>query len=992
MTVPPTTHESDDGHGDEPAPPVPIVALGGSAGGLEALKEFFGVQPVDSGCAFVVVTHQHPQHASMLPEILNKTTGMPVAKALDGTAVAPDHVYVAVPDHQLTIEGGVFVQGDPPDTPGKNETTSGRHHPIDAFFRALAADRHELAVAVVLSGSGTDGSVGLKDIKTEAGMVLVQQPDTAEFDSMPSSALATGLVDHSLPVNELPQRIAHYVHGVTRQAADEVGVSEDVKDEIVTLLREHTGNDFSGYKRATLVRRIQRRMEIRHIERGSEYVDELRREPGELDHLFREIIVIVTRFFRDHAAWDALDPALREYIAALPEDAEFRAWVMGCASGEEAYTLAIVATEAMEAQGRRLPMQIIATDIEPGVIETAREGRYPTGIANDVPARLLEKYFHRAEDHYIAHKGLREKILFAVHNALQDPPFTRIDLLSCRNLLIYLDDDLQRRLRPVFGYALKPEGLLLLGSAETIDQDQYDNHFTTVDRGWKIFRRGPQKTSHRALSSLPLRRTQRGHGGPSLGKRPERDQSSGASSRTIERALLQHNVPPSVVVSENGDAVWFHGDTGHLLAPSPGVPGNNVLAMARKGLRSTLREALREAAGQPGEIIRRRARVHTIAAREWFTITVTRLDDPESVRGLLLVSFQPEPTAGASTEEAEPAQAEAGADAQNPGSDTERVAQLERELEAVSAEKSGAVEELESTNEDLQAANEELQSANEELQSTNEELETSREEMESLNEELTALNSELQDKVGQLERANNDMSNMLNSTDFALLFLSRDLEVRRYTERMSDLMSIREADIGRPVGDLTSNLRYDRLVEDAGEVLRTLQNREVEIQSKGGYWFLLRILPYRTLEHEIDGVVCTFIDIDRVKRTEFREAYFHSIVETVREPLVVLDDDLRVVSATGNFYDQFALRDQPLEGERLFELAGGQWDQPELRRLVEEILPQERALTDFAIEVELAGVGRKRLLLNARQLERAAGEPGMILLAMEVRDGGEHDP
>ncbi|MEX1081956.1 MAG: CheR family methyltransferase [Halofilum sp. (in: g-proteobacteria)] len=961
----------------------PVVALGGSAGALHSLQEFFGAMPADSGCAFVVITHQHPGRKSLLPELLQNVTSMPVSAARHGLRVEPDHVYVAVPDGQVSIDDGLLTvdsKPGPPDagTPDEGHSTRAAHHPIDAFFRALSAERRERAIAVVLSGSGADGSIGLKDIKAESGLVLVEQPETAEFDSMPLAALRTHLVDDALPIHEIPLRIADFVHArVFPEAAEaidgETGASdEEAKNDILAQLRERCGHDFSGYKDRTIHRRIQRRIGIRSLQHERAYADFLHEHPQELDILFREIIVSVTRFFRDPDAWHALASALRTKLETMSEDDALRAWVVGCASGEEAYTLAIVANECVSELERHIPIQVFATDLEPKSIETARAGEYPAGIENDVPPELLAKYFVRLEDHYRVRKSLRERVVFAVQNVTQDPPFTRMDVIACRNVLIYMDNDLQQKVVPVLHYALRSGGLLLLGSSETVSRDRYGHSFEAVDRGEKLYRRSDQAMPGRPLPQLPFRPTPRGrHDEP----RPPEDRR-GTFGRTIERILLDRYAPASAVINERGEAAYFHGRTGRYLEPAAGVPGNNVLDMAREGLRPALSDALRTAvADEQQGVTYRQASVRTNGGFEHTTIQISRIDAPESVRGLLLVSLQPtpEPTRAPPSESPEPA------------SETEdnRVARLEREFEAVTAEKRWTVEQLESTNEDLQSANEELQSTNEELQSSNEELETSKEEMESLNEELSAVNSELQEKIHSLEQANNDMNNMLNSTEIAILFLSRELEVRRFTEKVRDLISLRESDIGRPVSELASNLQYDALVEDAEAVLRTVQTREIDFQTKSGQWSRMRMMPYWTIDQRVDGVVCTFIGIDETKRAEQGEAYFKSIVQTLREPLLVLDSELRILYANSAFYRTFDLDAAEVEDQHIYSLAGGEWDTADLRRLLEEILPRNRSLADYEVSADFDRLGHKRLMLNARQLERDPDAPDLILLAIE---------
>lgn len=970
-----------------PRAPFPVVALGGSAGALGALQAFFRAMPSDSGCAFVVITHQHPGRTSLLPELLAKVTDMPVVKATDHMPVEPDHVYVAVPKWQLAIADGMLTAHNEPEAPGgspeqeQSHSTRASHHPIDGFFRALAAERGELAIAVVLSGTGTDGSIGLKDIKAESGMVIAQQPDTAEFDGMPLSALRTGLVDHSLPPDGISGYIFEYARALARRPStppegEPARLSEETQNEILILLRQRCGHDFSGYKPRTMYRRIQRRMDIRRIERGDEYLDYLRLHPDEIDTLFREAIVNVTRFFRDSAAWQKLGTLLQETIRALPEDGELRAWVVGCATGEEAYTLAMVANECMESENRRLPVRVFGSDIEPHAIETARQGEYPTGIERDVPEPLLRKYFLRDQNHFRARKSLREQLVFTIQNVAQDPPFTRMDVVSCRNLLIYMQSSLQRKVIPVLHYALKPGGLLFLGSSETVNQEHFSGYFDTEDTKWKLYRRGVLRMPDQAMPQLPIRVATRRRSDP----RSE-DQRPSTFRRIVERLLLERFVPASAIVSENGDASYFHGTTGKYLEPATGVPGNNILEMAREGLRPALFDALRAAAeGEPHAVVQRNTHMRIEGKLNPVIIQVIRLEAPESVRGQLLVSLQPKDEPAHDTE---PDQEKPARQVEEPG---KQLDQLQRELEAMAAEKRWTMEQLKSTNEDLQTANEELQSTNEELQSTNEELETSKEEMESLNEELIAVNAELQEKINSLEKANDDMNNMLDSTEIAILFLTNELEVRRYTEKVRDLISLRESDIGRPIGDLASNLKYETFVADAQTVLQTAETRDIDFQTKDGYWSRMRLMPYWTADHQIDGLVCTFVSVEEAKHAEQREAYFRSIVNTVREPLVVLDASLRVVSANNRFYATFGLTALEVEGTPIFSLAGGQWDMPDLHRLLEGILPHRHSLTDYRLTADFEHVGRKRLLLNARRIEGGPENSELILLAIEEID------
>jgi two-component system CheB/CheR fusion protein len=653
-----------------------------------------------------------------------------------------------------------------------------------------------------------------------------------------------------------------------------------------------------------------------------------------------------------------------------------RVWVPGCATGEEAFSMAIALREAMEQVRRHVEVQIFGTDLDGEAIEAARGGMYPDGIAGDVAPRRLDRYFLREDGSYRVRKEIREMVIFAPQNVIKDPPFTKLDILSCRNLLIYLNADLQKKLLPIFHYALKPDGILFLGSSETVGP--MTDLFQPLEKRWKIFRRKEGSTALHRLPEIPAR-SPVDYDVEALSTRQGPSAQTAHVSVLVDRLLLSRFAPPSAVVNPRGEILFIHGRTGPYLELAQGQPRNNLLDMAREGLQIELAAALRESAAKGADVIREDIRVKSDGDVTHLALTVTPIKEPEALRGLLLVTFRPSPEAPEPRAKAKRGEKKAKADG--------RLAQLERVLKFMKETHQTTLEELETSNEELKSTNEELESTNEELQSTNEELETSKEEMQSLNEELTTVNAELQSKVEELSQTNDDMQNLLNSTDIATVFLDNDLNIKRFTEEVTELMAVRKTDVGRPIGDLTSNLVPDHLETSCKEVLKTLASKQSEVRTSDGKWYLMRIMPYRTAENVIDGLVLTFVNITQVKQVgeagEKARAYFESIVDTVREPLVVLDANLRVVSANRSFYRAFRTTARQTEGASMFELSSGQWDTAKLRTLLEEILPKNTSFEDYEVEVALPKLGRRVFMLNARRLERDEKSGDLILLAFE---------
>ncbi len=900
----------------------PIVGLGASAGGLKALENFFSNMPAQSGLGFVVVTHQHATQRSLLAELLGRRTEMPVVEVSHATPVQPNHVYTVSPGHCLDILAGV-LQPIPYD---KNVAL---RMPIDYFFRSLAHDQAENAIGIVLSGTGSDGSLGLQEIKGGLGMVMVQDERSAQYAGMPHSAIATQLVDYILPASKMPDQLLSYVssllpHRGSGSMPHSAPPAEALR-RIFLLIRNHTRHDFSHYKATTVRRRIERRMNIHQIKGVHNYVRYLQTHPAEIDALFKELLIGVTSFFRDPEAWQALSVPLGELLQQLPDGYTFRAWVPGCATGEEAYSLAILLREAMDDQGRSLSAQIFATDLNPAAIDMARSGMYSEGIANDLTPQRLARFFSHTDETYRVRKEIREMLVFARHNLIADPPFTKLDLLSCRNLLIYLDTPLQRKLLPVFHYSLRPAGLLFLGSSETIGNA--GELFSVSNKKCRIFQRSEVEVAAYPTDFPTSAGRLPAHVQTSLGSP---DARGGSLTRLVERMLLRELVPPTILTNESGAVVHIHGRTGLFLEPAQGPQTQtNVYSMVRDGLQFSLSSAIRRAARSDDEVVCDGVEVRTQGNRICVSIRVRKLSEPATLRGLFRISF----------ENPVPVVVEADSAAHEPeGSPPERYRELERALQLTRESHQATIEELETANEELTSTNEELQSTNEELQSANEELETSKEEMQSLNEELQTVNAELQCKLELLSVANNDMKNLLDGTDIATVFLDNDLHVKRFTEQATKVIHLIPSDVGRPVGDLVSTLHYDDLVEDARSVLRTLVFKEAEIQGEGSARYLMRILPYRTTENCIDGLVLTFVDISKVRSVQLGHRHMMELLSNSPTSVFDSDTELRYTWASGLV---FGRKPDELLGRTDAELFGA--GAVELMRLKTDVLQADAA-------------------------------------------------
>ena len=888
----------------------PLVAVGASAGGLEAFEQLFRNLAPETHGAFIVISHLDPKHSSMMTELIARFTPMAVHEATDGAEVEPDHVYVIPPNKDLSIFHGRLQLTE-------QDKGAGPRMPIDFFLRSLAEDSGERAVAVILSGTGSDGTLGLRTVQGAGGTVFVQDPADARYDGMPRSAIRTGLADYVLPVEEIARQLMilleRYRTGKELTPDEEVSTA---MQKILMVLRSKTGHDFSLYKKNTVIRRIRRRINVHNIENLAAYLRYLQEHPDEVQQLFKELLINVTSFFREPEAFGALESTiLPELLRDKPSDYTIRVWVPGCATGEEAYSIAMTIREYAESSKQDYRLQMFATDIDESSIMQARTGFFPFNISADVPAPRLAKFFVKEDTGFRVRKDIREMIVFAVQNVTKDAPFTKLDLLSCRNVLIYMEPDLQGKLIAHFHYSLKPGGVLFLGSSKSIGLST--GLFSTIDRKWKFFRAKPTSghAAHGHAAALPW--------SPDF-LRPEHAAASLHVKRvnleeTARSALLSAFASPAIIVNEKGDILYIHGDTARFLTPSAGRPALNIANMTREGLRFQMRSALLAAATHLRDAVYRSVRVKTNGGTEKIDLAVKPLPRTEEEEQLFMFTFE-EPleqrTNGVKEGEG---QAQAG--------DAGRASELEKELAYTRESLQATVEEAQAANEELRSANEEMQSTNEELQSTNEELETSKEELQSVNEELTTVNSELQSKIDQLSRSESEMKNLLDSTDIATVFLDDKLHIKRFTASATKVVSLIPTDVGRPIGDVTVKIDHAAIAENARGVLDRLRPYEAEVRAKDDRWFLMRIVPYRTLDNVIDGVVITFTDITGSKRAARERAEFaENIVRTVREPLLVLDHDLRVVMANRAFLGLFHVRREETEGRVIEDLGRHEWD------------------------------------------------------------------
>jgi two-component system CheB/CheR fusion protein len=950
-----------------------IVGIGASAGGLEAFSQLLRALPADTGMVFVLVQHLDPKHESQLPNVLSRTTAMPVLTVTDGLRAEPDHVYVIPPNADMTIGGGIFAL-----TP---RTKVDYFRPIDDFFRSLAQDEEGRAIGVVLSGTGSDGTLGLRAIKAEGGITFVQDEKSAKHPGMPQSARADA--DFVLPPAGIARELARISgHPYVSQAlASRAGPGQQEQgadvSAVLRVLRTATGVDFAQYKPASVRRRIARRMLLQKIDDLGTYARYLRQTPHEAQALCDDILIKVTRFFRDPEGFEALGrsvfPSLVKERAA---DEPIRIWVPGCATGEEAYSLVICLLEFLDETDSHVPIQMFATDLSAAAVTRARAATFSASIENEVSADRLRRFFVKTDGRYRVSKAIRDVCVFASHDVTRDPPFSKLDLVSCCNVLIYLNAALQERVIPVLHYALNSTGFLKLGPSESVGR--FTHLFSAVDKKHKIYAREPGPSAHLGFGLTPADRI----AAPASAQQKEAGWSVAAIEKEADRLILGRYAPAGVVVNADMEIVQFRGKTGPYLEATPGAASLDLFKMARESLASALRQAVHRAARSGSPVKAEGLRVKTNGGTREVSLEVIPLGPAEGVKGRHhLILFFEERARGAPP---------APARERGPGPRTvgeRRVAQLTQELADAHRHLQAINEEHEAAAEELRAATEEAQSSNEELQSTNEELETSKEELQATNEELSTVNDELNSRNLELDQLGNDLGNLLTSTHVPIIMVGADLRVRRMTQVTERVLNVAPGDIGRPIGDLRLSIEVPQLEALLREVAETLTVQEREVQARDGRWYSVRIRPYRTADSKIDGAVISFIDIDAIKRgfEEAKEArdQAQAIITTVREPLVILDAELRVVTANRSFYETFQLRRENTERQSFFDIENHQWNIPQLRTLLEEVLPRGNVFEDLEVEHDFEAIGRRTLRLNARRMLSANGQPALVLLAIE---------
>ncbi|MBA3515916.1 MAG: EAL domain-containing protein [Pyrinomonadaceae bacterium] len=965
----------------------PVVGIGASAGGLEAFRQFLEHLPVDTGMAFVLVQHLDPTHESILTELLSRSTRIPVSEVTDGTRAEPNHVYVIPRNTNMAIEGGVLRLLPREEAPGL-------HRPIDYFLRSLSEDQSHRPIGVILSGTASDGTLGLEAIKAEGGITFAQDAKSAKYDGMPRSAAAAGHVDFILTPEGIAKELARISRHpyVTSPPAATTPVEEEAQptgrngfQNILALLRKSTGVDFTDYKANTLNRRITRRMVLNKLESREDYAKFLRENGVEVEALYQDILINVTSFFRNPETFEVFkEKILPKVVQQRTPDDPVRVWVLGCSTGQEAYSIAMSFVEFAGDHADHVPVQIFATDLSDRGIEKARFGLYPKDITEDVSPERLRRFFTEGDGGYRISKPLRDMVVFARQNVITDPPFSRLDLISCRNLLIYLEPVAQKRVLPTLHYALKPTGILWLGSSET--PGSASDLFT------------PEENKHRfyskKLTATPVHfqaaRGDAGHERASAGWKKDyvREQIRGGhdTGKEADRILLARYSPASVIINAEMDILQFRGSTAKYLESPSGNATLNLLKMAREGLMLPLRTAIQKAKKADATIRKEGVRISHDGEFREVNLEVIPIKGSAANGRSFLVLFEPVGHEASTLVPSAPEIRKAKVTTKQNTEDRD-LARLQQELTATREYMQSLVEQHEAANEELQSANEENQSSNEELQSINEEMETAKEELESGNEELATLNDELQNRILELTVLNDDQSNLFSSVSLPIVILGRDLRIRRFTPEAEKVLSLIQTDVGRLIGDSKPNINVPDLEELIAEVIDTVSIIEREVQDRQGCWYSMRIRPYKTLDNKIDGAVLVLVSIDALKQSagEIKDArdFNEAIIETVREPLIVLDGNLRVLRANRSFYEDFQVTPEETENHLVFDLGNRQWDIPGLRALLEEILPKNNQFQDFEVEHDFERIGPMTMVLNARRLAQGGDRAELILLAIE---------
>lgn len=956
------------------------VGLGASAGGLDALEKFLSNIPENSGMAFIIVQHMDPTHKSGLVNILSRYTKLKVHEVTDGVKVLPDNIYIIPPNKDMGILDGKLQLMEPIEP-------HGLRMPINYFFTTLAQDQEDKSVGVILSGFGSDGSIGLNEIKANGGISIAQDPASAGSDGMPNSAINTGHVDIILAPEEMPGKILSYKNTSTKIIKNILSTEDETEQalmKIFILIRNRTGHDFSQYKKSTIYRRIGRRMNIHQIEEMSQYLRYLQENPNEIDQLFKEFLINVTHFFRDPEAFESFKQGVLKYIIDKKSELDsLRVWVPGCSSGEEVYSIAIVIQELLEETNKHLDVQIFGTDLDLNSVKTARTGTYSDIISKDISSERLNKFFYKKENLYIIKNNVRDTVVFANHSVLKDPPFTNLDILSCRNLLIYLESEAQEKVLSKFNYSLNKDGILFLGPSENIGE--FMDAFAVIDKKWKLFRSVKSKGSRFDFVKTHPYPAEKNFSNYSSSQLDLKEIKSGKSGLNItdlaEKNLIEIFAPPSAVINNLGEILYIHGRLGKYLELSPGRARMNILEMAKDGIKLGLSSAIGNAVSNNKDTVFESLKINDDNGENFVKLTVRPLNESEAFKGLFIVSFD-------ETSQKKGKNSQIMLDPLT--NNSEHIKALENKLKLTTERLNNSIDDLTTSNEELKSANEELQSMNEESQSTNEELETSKEELQSINEELTTVNNELQLKIDELSTVNDDMTNLFNSTEIATIFVDNNINIRRFTEEATNLIKLIESDVGRPLSDITSQIKYPELIDDIGQVIKRVAFKEKEVNTADGKWYKVRIMPYKTSKNVIDGATITFVDVSRIKNIQAKMQsalnYAEDIINTVQEPLLILDQDLVVTSANLSFYETFKLKKSDTTGVKLDKINGGDWNNTTLLSQLKLTVKENSEIKDFEFEYTSKDIGHKKMLLNARKIYRGNLDTELILISMETVD------
>lgn len=966
--------EPSDAAAPPPRSPVLIAGVGASAGGLEAFSQLLEAMPPDPNLAIVLVQHLAPNHESALPLLLSARTTLRVVQAEQGMVVEPNHVYVIPPNVQLTVENDVLHLAARP-------TDRSQYTPIDRFLHSLAESAQERAVGIILSGTASDGTVGVREIKAVGGITIAQDPDSARYDGMPRAAIGSGFIDLVLTPPRIAEELvaiaqhplsAARAHAASPPLDEPPATIESQMDQVFSQLRTASGVDFRRYKRPTIERRLQRRMVLQKMTRLADYVRYMRQNPGEVQALYQDILIHVTRFFRDGETYAALgSEVFRDILARQHDEQPIRIWVAGCSTGEEAYSVAIIALECLGAAERSIAVQVFATDVSDQAIEQARAGVYAETIATDVSPDRLRRFFTKVENGYRINKAVREMCVFARQDLTRDPPFSKLDLIMCRNVLIYLGAELQQRLIGVFHYALKPDGFLVLGTAETIGANS--DIFMALDRRHRIYQKRPGAAAADVQFQLEY-----GARAPTLRQHAaaagERDEVHSAESEAT-RLIQERYAPPGVIVDDNLNVVQFRGQTGRFLEPAPGEPSVNLLKMVREGLLHGVREALQQARRSKTVATKRDLRVRANGGWKDVVVEVTPLMSGERVHFLVLFD-----DVGKAAKVPRPRRGKPPADTDG-DRPSRRVARLQQELASSREYLQSIIQDLEAANEEMQSANEEVLSANEELQSTNEELDTAKEELQSTNEELNTVNEELHGRNDELNRLNSDLVNLLSSVQIAIVIVASDLRIRRFTPMAEQVLNLIASDIGRPIGHIKPNIDCPNLEDLITRVIDTVTPCEQDVHDLQGNLFSLRIRPYKSLENRIDGAVLALFDQQgAARRAASAERVAATLSEMIDRPMLLLDAACRVRHVNQAFAEHFAISPGEAQSRSFFELRDGAWNLPALRQALEA-----SAMTDgVPLEQQFTDGGAAPFVVRARHLGE---DGGLIAVLLE-----EHQP